>query len=78
MESIFNYRRWQTLRDQLRRRGRPIFAALAMWLFWGLVTILLFVTAETTGLLVSLLLLGAVLSAAIASAALWLGREMRR
>ena len=77
MESIFNYRRRQNLRDQLRRRGRPIFAALALWLCWGLVTILLFVTADTTGLLISLLLLGAVLSAAIAYAALWLGREMR-
>ena len=54
-----------------------MFAALVIWLGWTLAAVLLFNALEVEGLLLSLLLLGAILAASIAYAMLWLRCEMR-
>lgn len=71
-----NYRRRRRLRDQLRRRARPVVAALALWSAWALFSLALY--RSENGLLIALLLLGFLVLLSGAYGLLWLRRDLRR
>ena len=64
------------MRDQLRRRARPVVAALALWSAWALVCLALYRSED--GLWIALLLLGFLVLLSGAYGLLWLRRDLRR
>ena len=71
-----SYRRRNQLRDQLRRRSPPLLVALALWLAWGGLSLVLY--RQEPGPLLALLLLGGLILLGGAYALLWLRRDLRR
>ena len=68
----------ETSREKMRRRGLPIFAALALWLAWTVVAVFLIDRWPVSGIHISVVLLAALTCFGLAILTLFLRREFWR